>query len=301
MKKSQLSSRNVVSRIALFAIIGGLLLTFSVAGTSAAGFAFISSGITGTSTASKPKPVEQEGDAVVVGRIFRVISASGGLDTDVTVFVELDAQGNEIATQYSLNFNPAVLSISNMSGSNPNVTLGSGAPSGTTMTVNGSQVPAGRLGIVQNFNGGGQGAIPAGTKRIVNVTFHILPGAATGPSPIVFVDAPIFRITSDENGFGLDATYDQTGVVTVGNIATATVSGRVTTPDGRGVRNATVTITDQNNVTQSATTSSFGLYSFANVTAGQTYTLRAFSRLFRFPPRTVMVNGDLTVDFVGLE
>jgi len=257
--------------------------------------------ITCTASSKPDLQPEPESDAVTVGRIVRVISASGSPGTDVTVFVEMDAQGNEVATQYSVFFDPAALTISGSSGSNPDVTLGAGAPSATTLTVNATQIASGRLGIVENFNGGGQGAIPAGTKRIANVRFHIQPNAVLGTTAVIFGDAPVSRVTSDENGIGLNATYDQTGMVTVGNAAPVTVSGRVTTPDGRSVRNATVTITDQNNVAQSATTSSFGFYSFTNVTSGQTYTLRAFSRLFRFQPRTVMVNGDLTVDFVGLE
>src|SRR6266700_3451828 len=42
------------------------------------------------------------------------------------------------------------------------------------------------------------------------------------------------------------------------------VSGRVTTPDGRGLRNAVVKITDSLGFTRSVTTSSFGFYSFDN-------------------------------------
>ena len=84
------------------------------------------------------------------------------------------------------------------------------------------------------------------------------------------------------------------------NVASASVSGRVTTSDGRGLRNATVTMTDQNNVSQSATTSTFGYYQFDGVTTGQTYTIAVGSRLFTFTPRAVPVSDNLTnVDFTG--
>ncbi len=80
------------------------------------------------------------------------------------------------------------------------------------------------------------------------------------------------------------------------------VDGKVLTSDGRGLRNATVSITDSQGVVRTATTSSFGFFSFDNVAVGQTYTLRVSSRLFRFAPQTVQVNGNLTLpDFVGLE
>ena len=84
--------------------------------------------------------------------------------------------------------------------------------------------------------------------------------------------------------------------------AVVSVGGRVFTADGRGLRNATVTINGPNGYVSQATTSSFGFYSFANVVPGQTYTITVFSRFFRFPPRTLLVTGDVSnVDFNGLE
>ena len=80
----------------------------------------------------------------------------------------------------------------------------------------------------------------------------------------------------------------------------ATVDGRVLTSDGRGLRNATVSITDPLSIVRTATTSSFGFYSFDNVTSGGTYTIRVSSRLFRFVPLTMQIDGNLTLpDFVG--
>lgn len=84
--------------------------------------------------------------------------------------------------------------------------------------------------------------------------------------------------------------------------AAATVTGRVTTPTGLGLRNAVVTLTDPQGGTRKATTSSFGNYSFTGVATGQTYFLSVSSKRFRFASRSLEVNGNLTsVDFVGLE
>ena len=84
--------------------------------------------------------------------------------------------------------------------------------------------------------------------------------------------------------------------------ASVTVSGRVVTSDGRGLRNATVSITDSQNVAQTATTSSFGFFSFANVTSGQTYAFRVSSRLYRYSSQTVLVSDNMTLpNFIGLE
>ncbi|HQZ94940.1 MAG TPA: carboxypeptidase regulatory-like domain-containing protein [Pyrinomonadaceae bacterium] len=80
------------------------------------------------------------------------------------------------------------------------------------------------------------------------------------------------------------------------------VSGRVLTPDGRGLRNATVTIIDSMGNRRTATTGSFGYYQFADVEAGGTYTVGVSARRYRFTSRILQVQDTLTdVDFVGQE
>ena len=84
--------------------------------------------------------------------------------------------------------------------------------------------------------------------------------------------------------------------------ALVSVSGRVTIPDGRGLRNATVSLTDSNGVRRIVTTSSFGFFSFDSVATGGTYVVSVSSRFYRFNSQTVQVDGNLTLtDFVGLE
>ncbi len=85
-------------------------------------------------------------------------------------------------------------------------------------------------------------------------------------------------------------------------VANVVVGGRVLTADGRGLRNATVSITDSAAVRRTATTSSFGFYTFDNVRTGESYTIAVSSRFFRFAPRVVQVDGNLSnLDFMGLE
>lgn len=82
----------------------------------------------------------------------------------------------------------------------------------------------------------------------------------------------------------------------------ATVTGKVTTPAGLGLRNAIVSIIDSAGVRRTATTSSFGLYSFDNVATGGVYTITVGSKRYRFSPRSLQIDGNLTgIDFVGLE
>jgi hypothetical protein len=82
----------------------------------------------------------------------------------------------------------------------------------------------------------------------------------------------------------------------------AGISGRVTTPDGRAIRNASVTTTDSNGVARISTTSSFGMFIFSEIATGETYTVTVNSKRYRFTPRSIRIDNELTnLDFVGLE
>jgi len=83
---------------------------------------------------------------------------------------------------------------------------------------------------------------------------------------------------------------------------TVIIAGRVLTPTGLGLRNAVVSLTDSLGVRRTAPTSSFGMYSFTGIPAGEAYTISVTSRRFRFEPRSVTADRNLSnVDFVGLE
>ncbi len=81
-----------------------------------------------------------------------------------------------------------------------------------------------------------------------------------------------------------------------------TISGRVTTPTGLGLRNALVSLIGPDGSRRIATTSSFGIYSFGDVPSGVNYTISVSSKRYRFSPRVQVINESLSnLDFVGLE
>ena len=81
----------------------------------------------------------------------------------------------------------------------------------------------------------------------------------------------------------------------------STIGGRVLTPTGLGIRNATVSLVNSQGVSRTATTSSFGVFSFADV-PDDYYTIRVSSKRYRFAARSVQIFNDFTLtDFVGLE
>jgi len=85
--------------------------------------------------------------------------------------------------------------------------------------------------------------------------------------------------------------------------AGVTMSGRVTTADDRGIRNARVVISgDGLREPRVATTGSFGYYSFDGLTAGQTYVVTVNSQRYTFsvPSRVISLVDNLAdVNFVA--
>jgi hypothetical protein len=64
------------------------------------------------------------------------------------------------------------------------------------------------------------------------------------------------------------------------------VEGRVTTADGRGIRNARVSIRGTDGVSRTVITGSFGYFRFTDVAAGDTYLLNVFAKQFIFSTPT---------------
>jgi hypothetical protein len=78
--------------------------------------------------------------------------------------------------------------------------------------------------------------------------------------------------------------------------ANVSVSGRVLSAQGHGIRNARVTLTDANGATRTAITSSFGYYRFDEVEVGQTYIVGVRSKRYQFSNQTqvVFVGDEIT-------
>ncbi len=85
--------------------------------------------------------------------------------------------------------------------------------------------------------------------------------------------------------------------------ANASVSGRVTTADGRGIRNAILTISGGSLTTpRFVRTGSFGYYSFEDLPAGETYVVTISSKRYIFsnPSRVITLNDSITdADFTA--
>ncbi len=84
--------------------------------------------------------------------------------------------------------------------------------------------------------------------------------------------------------------------------ANSSVSGRVIASDGRGIRNARISITLPNGEIRTALSSSLGYYRFDDLEVGNTYVLSISSKRFTFvnPTRIITLDDELTdEDFIG--
>jgi hypothetical protein len=70
------------------------------------------------------------------------------------------------------------------------------------------------------------------------------------------------------------------------------ISGRVLTGDGAGLRNAVVSLHDQNGKLLTAITSAFGYYHFDDVTVGN-YVVSAASKRYTYASKLLDVNDSL--------
>jgi subtilisin-like proprotein convertase family protein len=82
--------------------------------------------------------------------------------------------------------------------------------------------------------------------------------------------------------------------------AAASITGRVLTADGRGIRGALVTVTGLDGVTHTAVANGFGYYQFFDLTVGGTYVIGVRAKAHRFTPRAIFLADNLAdIDFIS--
>ena len=223
---------------------------------------------------------------VATSRELKAASANGVAGYPVTVPIEMNAAGDETAVSFTLEYDASRLS-------NPKVEIAGIAPADAVLTVNDKE--EGRLTIL----------VDAGTRfsqaagRLLNVSFDVKSMAPSGDTNITLTRGSV----SDAEAGELPSAYIS-GVLTINgsNSQGVSISGRVLTPSGAGLRNAQVIIIASDGSRRTVMTSSAGYYLFDSVTAGRQYQISVHSRRYRFSPRTIEPAADLAeIDFIGEE
>ncbi len=138
--------------------------------------------------------------AAAQSREIRAVDTTFTRGIDNTVSIVLAAQGNEVGAQFSVIFDPTILS-------NPRATLGSGAPSGSLLT-NASKVSEGKLGIILSLPiTSPPTTFAAGTDELVQITFTTAAAIGETTTQVGFGPVPLAQEVSDASANPLPTTY----------------------------------------------------------------------------------------------
>jgi predicted extracellular nuclease len=157
------------------------------------------------------------------------------------------------------------------------------------------------------------GSCPTGATIVdfvgYGATASCFEGAAPAPAPSTTtsdVRAGSGCVDRDQNGIDFRAqapnpqnTASPSAICTL-TAAPVSVSGRVLSAAGTGVRGARVTMVGDDGVTKTAIANAFGYYTFNDVASGRNYMLLAAARGYLFSPRNLNVDDQLTgVDLIS--
>lgn len=189
---------------------------------------------------------------------------------------------NVISYQFVMTYDPAIIIPQS-----PAVSVAGTISENRSVTIN-QTVP----GTLQVVVFGSDPFIGAGT--LFNLRFTAV-GSAPQVSPLTWTT---FMFNEGDPG---DATTNGSVTLLPPTAASVSVSGRVLTQDGVGLRNAIVTATDTQGVVKRTVSSSLGYYSIDELQAGQTYVINVASKRFQFTPRVVTINEELSdFDLIAL-
>lgn len=167
-------------------------------------------------------------------------------------------------------------------------------PTGRQNTAYNQQITANNGAFTYSVTGG---MLPNG----VNLTTNLVPSAIVALTGTP-TQSGIFNFTVTATDGANSNVTNYSLQILVPTAAAVSVAGRVLTADGRGVRNAVVTLIKPSGETISVRTGTFGFYRFDELAAGETYVVSAISKRFSFSPQIVTANDNVTgVDFISTE
>ncbi len=146
-------------------------------------------------------------------RIVRAKNSNFRRDQMANLPIELEAQGNENALAFSLNFDPAALQFSD-------VILGNDT-SDAALTINRTQTASGRISLALALPVGQ--SITAGTRSILNVRFIPAAGSGETSTQVTFTDQLLNRQMADAFANVLPQAEYTNATITLSGTAAANV------------------------------------------------------------------------------
>jgi hypothetical protein len=115
---------------------------------------------------------------------------------------------------------------------------------------------------------------------------------------------PVTGANTFQSNNGTHSVVTTNGSFTVvkATAALVSISGKVTTNTGRGIKNVLITMPDSQGRVRTTQTTAFGYYKFETVAAGETVTITAKARRFKFNQSSIVKTTNESVsdaDFVS--
>lgn len=207
--------------------------------------------------------------------------------------------GAGISTSSSLNIGNSIVS-NNIAASNPDIHVfgfGSITSVGGNLVQNTNGFPPGTFNQPGDQTGVDPLLMPLADNG-GNVTTHMLtlgsPAINSGLNANAVDPFDNSPLLTDARGSGfariisiVDKGAFESSVPTAAGVS---VSGRVLTADGRGIRNARVTLDDLEGNSRTVMTGPFGHYRFAEVAVGASYTVTVSAKRFVFAEPSVLIS-----------
>jgi hypothetical protein len=125
-----------------------------------------------------------------------------------------------------------------------------------------------------------------GAGTLIKLKFSAI-GAGGTQSPLTFQNFMF------NEGVPSNVTNNGTVKILAPTAASVSISGRLFAPNGRGVTNAEVRLTNSNGVTGTTRSGTFGYFKFDDVTAGEIVVISVNSKRFTFAPVTINVEDGI--------
>jgi hypothetical protein len=162
------------------------------------------------------------------------------------------------------------------------------------------QFSATRLTNLPPFTEGSEIVAPTAFEIVSVAGEQLPPGLALSPTGLLsgtptMAGAYAFTVKATDTD-GIAGTSRYALNILAPTAAAVTVSGKVQTAGGSGIRNVVVTLTDSSGNTRTALTTSFGNFRFEGVAAGEIYVIGVVSKKYTFdqPTQILSVSEDVT-------
>ncbi|HEX8636925.1 MAG TPA: cohesin domain-containing protein, partial [Pyrinomonadaceae bacterium] len=224
-------------------------------------------------------------------------NATAAAGSTVTIPVSIGALPANTSIEsfdFSVFFDPAVLQPTAPSAGTNTGTLSSQCSVFANSPSSGEVIVSGACG---------NPPITTGSGVLYNLTFTVI--GTSGQQTGLRFNNPVSGVNSFQFNNGSPAANTTNGSFSVlpgPTAASVTVSGKVTNASGRGIAQAQITLIDANGRERTTQTTSFGYYRFENIEAGETITITAKARRYKFIQSSITrtVNQSVTdADFVS--